>query len=305
MSQDRIKKIRDKISAIVAKERLGFSEPVFSGIPVFPSKVISGIAGEFTELYSSYLEVPREFLFMGFITCLGTILCTTLSIDSEISQQPRLYTVFLGRSSDERKSTAILKVTGFFKQFYPDRFDECWGIGSAEGLMRKMNENQGLLLCFDELKHFTSKAAIESSIMLPMINTLFESNRYESQIKKGGIDMRNAYLSILGASTIETYESIWTPQFISIGFNNRLFIVPGSSEKKFPIPQKIPNGKKMRIKNHLDRILRNKKWQKGLKLTKKANELYHDWYMTPKNSILSKRIDTYASRLMPLFAVNE
>ena len=32
----------------------------------FP-KVLSGVAGDFAELYSSYLEAPKQFFFMGFL----------------------------------------------------------------------------------------------------------------------------------------------------------------------------------------------------------------------------------------------
>ena len=40
----------------------------------FP-EIYSGVAGEFSELYSNYLESPREFFYMTFLTChFGTVL---------------------------------------------------------------------------------------------------------------------------------------------------------------------------------------------------------------------------------------
>ena len=58
----------------------------------FP-EVFSGVAGDFAELYSSYLEAPKQFFFMGFLTCLGTALADRLTLESEIAPQPRLYVV--------------------------------------------------------------------------------------------------------------------------------------------------------------------------------------------------------------------
>ena len=195
----------------------------------FPHNILKGVAWGYANLYSSYMESPIEFFYMSFLTCLGTVLSDRLTIDSEISPQPRLYTLLLGESADDRKSTAIKKTVDFFS----DSLNTCWGVGSAEGLQKELEENNKLLLCLDEFQQFVGKATIQSSVLLPCVTSLFEQNSFESHTKHSSLKLDNVYLSILSTSTKETYEKVWNSSFTNIGFNNRLFLVPAKGIRKF------------------------------------------------------------------------
>ena len=173
----------------------------------FPSSSMAGVAGEFAELYSSYLEVPPHFFYMAFLTCLGTVVADRLTLASEIKPQPRLYVILLGESADDRKSTALIKVIEFFQEAIED-FHVCLGVGSAEGLQEELKESSQLLLCFDEFKQFVNKCKIQGSTLLPCVNSLFEMNHYQSRTKKRNVKLENVHLSFLAASTIATYENI-------------------------------------------------------------------------------------------------
>ena len=271
----------------------------------FPD-ILSGVAGDFAQLYSSYLEAPLHFFYMAFLTCLGIVVADRLTLASEVAPQPRLYVVLLGESADDRKSTALVKTSEFFREAVKGGFHICYGVGSAEGLQKRMEESNNLLLCFDEFKQFVGKCKIDSSVLLPCVNTLFESNRYESRTKTTDIKLEVAYLSLLAASTIQTYENTWSSQFTDIGFNNRLFLVPGRGQRRFSIPAKVPDNEKYLLKQRLGEILRHV-GEDGLELdiTPEALQLYHQWYMGLEMSIHAKRLDTYAMRLMPLLVVNE
>ncbi len=274
--------------------------------PVLFPDVMAGPAGEFADVYSSYLEVPRHFLYMSFLTCLGSILADKVRICSELNTQPRLYTILLGESADDRKSTAILKVVGFFKDtLTKEGFGVCWGVGSAEGLQSRFQRDKNLLLAFDEFKQFINKCKIEASVLLPAVNSLFEMNLYETYTKTSNIKIEDAHLTILAASTVQTWERIWTPAFTDIGFYNRLWLVPGMGERKFSLPAKIPEEKKQSIRTGLVDILKSIGQGMELDLTDEAKELYQEWYMDLLQSIHTKRLDTYSMRLMALLAINE
>jgi hypothetical protein len=302
---DNIKQIREGVKRIIEAEYHTSDNCQSCHILDFPDPVIAGIAGHFTDLFSQHLEVPKEFLFMGFLTCLGTILGGRLTIESELKPQPRLYTVFLGESSDDRKSTGIRVVTDFFEDFFAGKFNQCWGVGSAEGLQKVMKEGEGVVLCFDEFKQFINKCKIEASVLLQCVNSLFESNRWESQLRKTGVTIRKGYLSILAASTIQTYQNIWTGAFTDIGFTNRLWIVPASSERKYAIPLLVPKKEKQIIANRLSKLLRELGKGKALQIRTNALKAYESWYSNLPRSVHAKRLDTYALRLMPLLAVND
>lgn len=269
---------------------------------IFPEGIIDGVAGQFALLYSEHLEVPTHFFYMAFLTCLGSVLSKRLTLNSEIRPQPRIFLLLLGGSAEERKSTAIAKTIDFFRETIND-FRVCFGVNSAEGLQKLLTEP--IILCFDEFKQFVSKCKIETSVLLSLVNTLFESNRYEAHTKSNDISIDSAYLSLLAASTIDTYERTWDSSFTDIGFNNRLFLVPGRAERKFSFPSKIDDNDKSVTKRNLGEILGHVGTYRELSLTQDARDLYHKWYLNLEKSIHTKRLDTYALRFMALLAVNE
>ncbi len=279
-----------------------------SGGLEFPIEVMSGFAGNFARIYAEYLEPPIQFFYMAALTILGNLLSGRVTIDSEIRVQPRLYTLLLGQSADDRKSTAIFKTIEFFKQHGMSVLNICNGVGSAEGLQKKLDglipdgEMRKLLLVYDEFKAFVSKCRTESSVLLPCVNSLFENTWYENHTKTGKIELSNVQLSILAASTIETFQSCWTSNFTDIGFNNRLFIVTGEGKRKFSIPPKIDSQKLFALGKELQEVLN---CVGELKITPDARANYNEWYLNQESSVHTKRLDTYAMRFMPVLAANE
>lgn len=274
-----------------------------AGLEFHPG-ALTGAAGEFARVYAAHLEPPPQFFFMSYLTCLGSVVSNRLTISSELAPQPRLYVLLLGESADDRKSTAISKTVDFFKSAVSD-FEVCWGVGSAEGLQVRMEKAPRLLLALDEMRQFVSKCKIEASVLLPCVTTLFESNRYESHTKQSTVLLERAHLSILAASTIQTYENTWSSQFTDIGFNNRLWIVPGGARKQFSIPERIPDIERHRLRQMLAQVLAHIDEHRELAITKEARAIFHEWYLDLPRSIHAKRLDTYAMRLMALFAAND
>jgi hypothetical protein len=270
---------------------------------VFPVHIIREAAGHFSEVFGDCLEPPQHFFFFAYLTCLGSVLSNRVTLRSELRPQPRLYTVILGESADDRKSTAISKTVDFFLSTLTE-FRTCFGVGSAEGLQKRLSKDSSILLVFDELKAFVGKAKVDGSVLLPCVCTLFESNRYESHTKDKEIILTGAHLSILAASTIETYERTWDAAFQDIGMTNRLFIVPGQGQRKNAIPGLIPKHEIDLLKQETGKILMSSNMTPELDITPQGRSLYEDWYMQLEQSIHTKRLDTYAMRFMVLLAVN-
>ncbi len=269
----------------------------------FPEEVIGGAAGLFADTFAERMESPRHFFFMSYLTCLGAVIGDRVTLASEIRPQPRLYLVLIGQSADDRKSTALHKTADLWRDTV-ESFSVCHGVGSEVGLQKKILETPNLLLVFDEFKQFASKARIENSALLPCVNTLFESNRYENRTKKSNLSIDGGHLSLLAASTVQTYEALWTSQFIDIGFTNRLFLVPGSGSRRFPIPEKVPEEEKRELRRDIGRILEHANEHRELRITNEGRAIYEDWYKQLEG-IHAKRLDTYAARFMILLAVNE
>ena len=282
----------------------------------FPAEVLSGAAGYFADVYSDYLEAPIQFLFIGYLTALGAVLSRSVRLNSLLDTQPRLYTLLVGESAADRKSTTLNVISKHFRSCI-DGFSVCWGIGSAEGLRNVLNKSAGddfcvlekakppgTLLIFDEFKSFVSKCRIQTSVLLPCVNSLFESNLYETHTKNKSISIDDAHLAMLAASTLETYERIYDDSFIDIGFPNRVFLVIGTAERRFSIPKKIPESENRIMTDNLVKILRHVGNGIELDITPEAERIYHNWYLNLDRSVFSRRLDTYSLRLMQLFSVN-
>jgi hypothetical protein len=299
------KYIEDLISRCFNQSKVEISSKIS-----FPVNSIKGLAGEFADLYSTYLESPWTFFAFNFLTCLGSLISDRITLASEISPQPRFYTVNLGESADDRKSESIKKTIQFFDSaLAQSEFKICHGVGSAEGLARKLGEVEHgpkkLLLVYDELKSFVGKAMIEGATLLPAVNTFFESNKFHSATKTHSIELNDVFLSLLGASTLETFSRMWTPAFLDIGFLNRLWLVKDHSERRFSIPKEIPSSEINILHRKLGDLL--KKFPEPLKLpiNESARTIFDQWYFNVEPSPFTKRLDTYGLRLMILLTVNE
>ena len=209
----------------------------------FPEWIMSGVAKDFVDLHRPVLESPPQFGYMAFLTCLGALLTNQLTLETGLKVQPRLYTLLLGPSGASRKSTVMRTTIGFFKPtinaIQGKGFEICSGVGSDIGLLLELETSKSVLLHLDEFKQLTSKSGIKGSNLLPCIATLFDNSAYENRTKLQHIKIVDSHLSILAASTPETYESTWDPEFTNIGLNNRLFIVPGEGERGDGFPPEI------------------------------------------------------------------
>jgi len=303
----------EKDCGVKSPAALSFKKAILISSPSnnFPREAIGGLAGEFADLLSHYLESPWSFFAFGFLTCLGNLISDRVTLASEIAPQPRFFTVNLGESADDRKSESIKKTVRFFEDTLAQgSFRVCHGIGSAEGLARVLGENpensKKLTLVYDELKAFVSKATIEGATLLPAVNSFFEGNRFQSATKTHSIDLNGVYLSLLAASTLETFSRMWTPAFLDIGFLNRLWLVKDRGERRFSIPREIPIQEIKPLQRSLGELLANiPQGRVKLYITEDARTIFDEWYFGLEPGPFSKRLDTYGLRLMILLAINE
>lgn len=276
-------------------------------VPPFPADIISGLAGRYVAAYHGKIEVSDEFFFLSYLACMGSILSGRITLDSEIAPQPRLYLLLLGESADDRKSTAMKKTVDFFQSTFGNQFHAMFGVGSAEGLQKRIKATPRVIFVLDEFKQFVSKSCIDSSVLLPCVTTLFESNRYENATAKNHVIIEDGHLSILAASTLETFKRAYDSSFTDIGFTNRIFLVPGRSSIRVPIPPKLPDKAWQDLSAELyqsvQQIVQNAPIT--LPLTADALALYNSWYINMPRSVHTKRLDVYALRFMILFAVND
>ena len=162
-----------------------------------------------------------------------------------------------------------------------------------------------LVLVYDELKSFVGKAMIEGATLLPAVNSFFEGDKFHSATKTHSIELNNVFLSLLAASTIETFSRMWTPAFLDIGFLNRLWLIKDHGERRFSIPKEIPYEELKTLQRKLGDLLKMYPSAIKLQITDEARAIFDQWYFSIKPSPFTKRLDVYGLRLMILLAVNE
>jgi hypothetical protein len=271
----------------------------------FPKQVIQGSLGELAEVLSEGSELSPELAFGAALTCLSSMISGELTLCIP-DFDTRLYTVLLGSSDIAKKSSTMKRVVQFFETI-PSAYSlqVCHGVGSAEGLMRVIQENEKVLLCYDELESFFRKAGIEGSVLLQAFATLFESHKYESYTKHQAIVLENARLAFLACCTLATFEHCWTQEALSIGLDNRLFLVNADAKPPVAWPSHPSENRLEQLRKTLQMQLA----QLPMKITAsdKARRRFQDWYNTrySKDSPFTKRLSTIAWKLMALLAFTQ
>jgi hypothetical protein len=283
----------------------------------FPYEVISGAAMAFVELYSYVMEPPKQFWYMSFLTCLGSFLSPSISIDTEIYVQPRLFVVLLGNTALTRKSTAMRKTVELFRRF--PFFKYAKGYGSGEALADSLMENQNLLLYHDEFQRMIHKSMATGGSYLDIVFELFDSNDWDNRLRdeKRSIVLEDVHLSLIAASSPMRFERVFNSNQVDYDFLNRLFLVPGESKLKNPIPETITPKLKLLLTDYILSACLAAKigfLEKGMAVDDglvysfepDAYAMFEEWYMHKLGKLsVNERTDTYALRLMPLLALND
>ncbi len=286
--------------------------PIQKSEIVFPATALVGSVGDLAKVLANGSEVCEEFFFASGLTVLGSIVSKHLALNVRMSVSPRLFTVLLGDSYGAKKSTAMKTTVTEFEKILNDLSDNplriLYGIGSSEGLMRELNHNQQILVCYDELKSFVDKSKIQNSNLLPMVTSMFEGENWDNVTKqsKQSLSIRGGHLSLIGCCTLDTYAEMWTPESISIDLPNRLFVLLGKRKGKVALPQppneKILSEIRKKITNQIESLPLKSDKRLVLELTDEAKECWKAWYENLPNNIHARRLDTIGLRLLALIA---
>jgi hypothetical protein len=275
----------------------------------FPESAYVGAIADFAEAYARTTESPKPFLYLSALTFLGACVANSVTLDTSLEVRPCLFTALLGPSADGRKSASAQHAEQFFRPLIErDALGPVaihYGIGSAEGLADGLS-GRSLLLYLDELKTLVDKARPEGSIVLTFVNSMFERGEFDNTTKTHRISVRGAYMSLLGCSTLETYESMWSEAFISIGFPNRLFLTVAEPTSRIPIPQTVDTTVLRESVRHIlgEVSARAKAGRYRMRMSEGANAEWESCYAAMPRDVYARRLDTYGLRLMILLSLS-
>jgi hypothetical protein len=283
-----------------------------SNLPQFPTEVIKGLAKDFVNLYKNKREVPDELLWASFVAYFGNIISPYASLKASSTSEPRLYVANLGRSGRTKKSTALNAARDFVGKLFPDEQDNhiriIEGFGSAEGLVTQLEACDSrqipAIVHLDEINVLASKTGMDGSVGISLLNKLFEDQHYEHPLRDRNTRIKNARLSLVGASTLEDYQKTWSGKHKDTGFFSRLFIVPAEpSSVRIPVPiSPDPAHFEDLLRRTRQRIQELKTRPIQLEIDADAELLWNKFYAVFGDGDEWNRIDVYAFRLMTLQA---
>ena len=274
--------------------------------PPFPRDIIRGVAREFVEIYEPIRETSPQALWLSFMCNLGCMVSPYVRLNAE-SSEPRIYGVILGRSARTRKSTALNAAADIFKsEEVRPHIRTIRGFGSSEGLMQTLGNSKEpapVIVHFDEINILARKTSMDGSNGISAFNTLYEDHDYDHPLAGDrGYVVRNAYLALVGASTVDDFIKTWKGQHQDAGFLNRLLIVGiDGPDKSIAIPI---NPDKKHIENLKAKVVelyhRAQRDSTSYLFAPDAKELWTAFYAQRGDSSEWDRIDTYGLRLMAL-----
>ena len=167
------------------------------------------------------------------------------------------------------------------------------------------------VIVYDELKSFVDKAKQKGSTLLPFLTSMFEGEDYDNTTTTRQISVRGCHISLLGACTLETFADMWTSEFTSIGFPNRLFLVKGNPRSRISLPE-YPSADKVedlrrRAFALVDQIkARHQKGDGQISLSSDAQSRWGEYYRSSMSrSVHGRRLDTYAFKWMMLLSLSQ
>jgi len=276
----------------------------------FPEGSYLGVAADFADTFSTACESPKSYFYLSFLTCLGALVGDRVCLQGATRAPARLYTVLLGPSGISRKSTAIKLTADFFARNVVG-FPVVRGLGSAEGLAKTIQKRNytNCLLVFDELRTFVDKAKIEGSILLSIVNTLFDETRAENHTKGHDIELQDVHLSLLSACTLDTFANLFDANFVAIGFPNRLLLALDESKTSIPVPRDVPSSVEQALAQDLGAILYSLRSYTPtnpliVRLTPQALAIWSEFYQAIPRTVTGTRIDSIGLRLAMLMALS-
>jgi hypothetical protein len=205
------------------------------------------------------------------------------------------------------------------------------GFGSVEGVMeelkREANGPKTAIIHLDEMNQLAAKTSVTGSAGTAPLHKLWEDHDYHHPKANGmGYTVKNTYLSMIGASTLEDFQRSWDSKHADAGFFSRLFVVVADADKCIPRPvDPDPEAINHLVEGILSAVAELKKKplvaderysrrgntvpvseQRVFNLSPEAEQLWESFYV--ENFISShdvewNRIDAYAERFMALQTV--
>lgn len=304
--------------------------------PIFPADCCTGLIGEIAKALSVYSESSLAYLYFSTMAAFSVLVSGNYTLDTSLKVKPVMYTVLLGESGLSRKSVAISSVMEFFKDALEEEFSNrlfSGYFGSGEGVVKKLSligekNPKGLaqmLWYVDEFEEVMSRSGMEGSVLAPVLQQLYEDTNFEYFSLSKSLSVTNAYLSIISASTIDTFNAMWAGKMTEGGLFNRMWLVAPEATNRISMPERAEDNHeplKERLRVLVEAIEEGPTISVGEKtiklphakrlvMSEEAKEVWSRFYlvdllgMVREEPECARRLDAYGLRLCVLVSLSK
>ncbi len=168
-----------------------------------------------------------------------------------------------------------------------------------------------IVLVYDEFRRFEKKARGEGSVLISMVNEMYDKNDYSNIVKDRPVEIDDGHLGFLSNTTEETFRHLVDAhEMLDIGFLNRFFLIGSNTRKRKARPTAPDEAVLKPILEELADMLLElppldrygvAQGEIVIQLTPEADELWAHWYEQLPETATTARLDAIGMRLMGLF----
>jgi hypothetical protein len=229
-----------------------------AALPDFPEEAFTGLFKSYLDLVGPCTEAPAPYHWVTFLTMTGLLLGRKLSIAHPLPLYPNFYSLLIGTTGLNRKSTAL----NFGRRELLNKIQNdivvVTGALSSEGIYEKLvKTDTRLLLYCDEMRSFLKIANRQAtSDIIPRLNSLFGCPDDDDLTRRhDSITAIRPFVSFIAGTPKEWLtDAIGTGEIMG-GFVNRFLLVAGVIEKSIAFPEPPNKDAAKRLLGKLNQII--------------------------------------------------
>ena len=221
-------------------------EPEQLAPPDFPEEAFTGLFKSYLDLVGPCTEAPSSYHWVTCLTMTGLLLGRNVFIRSPFPLYPNFYSLLVGSTGLNRKSTAMTFGVREILHKIPNNIVYVPGALSSEGIYEELSKRSGcqLLLYCDEMRSLLNVAGRQGTAdILPRLNSLYGCPDTDGLTRRGNsTKVEFPFVSLIAGTPKEWLTSAISDGEIMGGFVNRFLCVDGISTKDIPFtPQPSPD----------------------------------------------------------------
>jgi hypothetical protein len=293
-------------------------DPQQSSPADFPEEAFTGFFRRYRDLVEPCTEAPPVYHWVTFLTMVGLLLGRSVFIRFPFPLYPNFYSLLIGRTGIDRKSTAMKCGDREILQRIPNNIVHVKGALSSEGIyevLAKQRDTRLLLYC-DEMRSFLNISNRQGTAdIIPRLNTLYDCPDSDdlTRSRAQSIQIDHPFVSFIAGTPKEWLTDAIGGGEIMGGFVNRFLPVEGMSNKSIPFPKPADDQTAKQLAAELTKIIDQctnlpveLEWSAG------ANGMYEKFYdawhqrqssLSTETAAITNRIPNHVVKIAMVYSI--